>query len=88
MATFNFVDAGKYNWANLLGCFYTHKDGRRIRNWQLIHPADNMAEAKIEVADSLKNRAEIGGAWSLDLTSDELNKLGNDDIHGICFSPF
>ena len=85
---FNIVEAGKYYWSILIGCFYTDKDGRRIRHWTIMHPDDNLKEMKLKIAKSLDNRAKDYGAWSLDVPMDELNKLGCADIHKICFSPF
>ena len=88
MKTFNFIEAGKYDWSILLGCFYTHKNGKRMKNWTLIHPDDDIELMKTKVADSLFNCAESGGSWSLDVTVEELNKIGCEDMHTIMFSPF
>ncbi|KKM16201.1 hypothetical protein LCGC14_1688270 [marine sediment metagenome] len=91
METILFLEAGKYHGANLLGCFYTHKDGRKIRHWMLIDSDDTkevVENIKLCLTESLTRRAVPGGAWSPEKTDEELNVMGCADMMKICFSPF
>lgn len=88
--TYHWVNTGTYNNdcpnVALLACYYTRKDGRKIKGMILSDSED--IEHSMSDFESKDKKGVPGRAWYPSGSLEEINKGCREDIHRIMFSPF
>lgn len=69
----------------LLACYYTHKDGRKMKYMVLTDEADIVSCMS---SSESSRKAVSGGVWYPTGSKSEINKRSRGEIHKIIFSPF